>query len=428
MSRNRIEKPLDIGPTSTENGAIHSAFMRSIDDIRQMVRLVVASLVLALLLGSGAAPLAMSQPADESIGVQTPDRFDRTTFQVTLYQNGSAKWAILYRTPLANDTEQQQFEEFAREFEQSEQPLYQNFVEQSTLLTQYGTNVTGRNMSATNYDRSATVDPLQNTGTVRMSFRWRNFAVVEGDAVVVSDVFDGGFYIGPSQSFVFERGPELAFADVQPAPASQSAPDSLENSESVTWNGEQSFNDRRPYVELQPRETGQSTSAEQRTTADDDTPAEAAGGPSWMLPAAIVGLIVVAGGVAAWRSGALGGVLGTDDDEPPAPTASATGGTEQPSTASSGDAMADTDDEPAVPDEELLTDSDRVRKLLEENGGRMKQVDIVDSTDWSKSKVSMLLSDMEDDGDISKLRVGRENIISLAGQEPDAAGSPFDDE
>ena len=395
-----------------------------------MVRLVVASLVLALLLGSGAAPLAMSQPADESIGVQTPDRFDRTTFQVTLYQNGSAKWAILYRTPLANDTEQQQFEEFAREFEQSEQPLYQNFVEQSTLLTQYGTNVTGRNMSATNYDRSATVDPLQNTGTVRMSFRWRNFAVVEGDAVVVSDVFDGGFYIGPSQSFVFERGPELAFADVQPAPASQSAPDSLENSESVTWNGEQSFNDRRPYVELQPRETGQSASAEQRTTADDDTPAEAAGGPSWMLPAAIVGLIVVAGGVAAWRSGALGGVLGTDDDEPPAATASATGGTEQPSTTSSGDAMADTDtpDEPAVPDEELLTDSDRVRKLLEENGGRMKQVDIVDSTDWSKSKVSMLLSDMEDDGDISKLRVGRENIISLAGQEPDAAGSPFDDE
>ncbi len=396
-----------------------------------MVRLVVASLVLALLLGSGAAPLAMSQPADESVGVQTPDRFDRTTFQVTLYQNGSAKWAIVHRTPLANDTEQQQFEEFAREFEQSEQPLYQNFVEQSTLLTQYGTNVTGRNMSATNYDRSATVDPLQNTGTVRMSFRWRNFAVVEGDAVVVSDVFDGGFYIGPSQSFVFERGPELAFADVQPAPASQSAPDSLENSESVTWNGEQSFNDRRPYVELQPRETGQSAGAEQRTTADDDTPAEAAGGPSWLLPAAVVGLIVVAGGVAAWRSGALGGRLGTDDDdEPPAPTPSATGSTEQPSTAASGDATADTDtpDEPAVPDEELLTDSDRVRKLLEENGGRMKQVDIVDSTDWSKSKVSMLLSDMEDDGDISKLRVGRENIISLAGQEPDAAGSPFDDE
>jgi hypothetical protein len=40
----------------------------------------------------------------------------------------------------------------------------------------------------------------------------------------------------------------------------------------------------------------------------------------------------------------------------------------------------------------------------------------------------MLLSDMEDDEHISKLRVGRENIISLKGHEPDAAGSPFDDE
>ncbi|GCF12296.1 hypothetical protein Harman_02310 [Haloarcula mannanilytica] len=395
-----------------------------------MVRLVVASLVLVLVLGSGAAPLAVSQPTDESVGVQTPDGFDRSTFQVTLYQNGSARWAIIHRTPLENDTEQQQFEEFAQNFEQSEQPLYQNFVEQSTALTQYGTNVTDRDMSATDYQRSASVDPLQNTGTVTMSFRWRNFAVVEGDSVVVSDVFDGGFYIGQSQSFVFERGPGLKFADVDPTPDSQSAPDSIANSESVTWNGEQSFNDRRPYVELTPRETGQGAETEGGTTVAADAPGEAGGGPSWMLPAVVILVAIVAGGAAAWRSGALAGVLGTDDDEPPASAPSVAGGTEQSSTAAPDDTAAGTDTpaEPAVPDEELLTDSDRVRKLLEENGGRMKQVDIVDNTDWSKSKVSMLLSDMEEEGDISKLRVGRENIISLAGQEPDAAGSPFDDE
>ena len=58
----------------------------------------------------------------------------------------------------------------------------------------------------------------------------------------------------------------------------------------------------------------------------------------------------------------------------------------------------------------------------------MKQAKIVDETGWSKSKVSMLLSEMEDDGDISKLRMGRENIISLSGSEPEAAGSPFEDE
>jgi uncharacterized membrane protein len=58
----------------------------------------------------------------------------------------------------------------------------------------------------------------------------------------------------------------------------------------------------------------------------------------------------------------------------------------------------------------------------------MKQVEIVERTDWSKSKVSMLLSDIEEDGEITKLRVGRENIVSLSGEEPDAASSPFEDE
>jgi len=76
---------------------------------------------------------------------------------------------------------------------------------------------------------------------------------------------------------------------------------------------------------------------------------------------------------------------------------------------------------------EELSDEEEVLRLLEENGGRMKQVNIVENTDWSKSKVSMLLSDMEEDDEISKLRVGRENIISLAGEEPDAAGSPFEE-
>jgi uncharacterized membrane protein len=84
--------------------------------------------------------------------------------------------------------------------------------------------------------------------------------------------------------------------------------------------------------------------------------------------------------------------------------------------------------EPSEPAEEDLSDRELVLGILDENDGRMKQARIVDGTDWSKSKVSMVLSEMEDDGEISKLRVGRENIISVEGSEPEAAGSPFDDE
>ncbi len=77
---------------------------------------------------------------------------------------------------------------------------------------------------------------------------------------------------------------------------------------------------------------------------------------------------------------------------------------------------------------EPASDEDRVVRLLRDHGGRMKQTRIVEQTDWSKSKVSMLLSDMEEQGLVTKLRVGRENLVSLPGEEPEAAGPSFDEE
>lgn len=74
-----------------------------------------------------------------------------------------------------------------------------------------------------------------------------------------------------------------------------------------------------------------------------------------------------------------------------------------------------------------LTNEDRVRLLLEERGGRIRQSAIVDETDWSKSTVSRVLSRMEEEGQISKINVGRGNIITLPGREPERAKPPFDD-
>ncbi len=81
---------------------------------------------------------------------------------------------------------------------------------------------------------------------------------------------------------------------------------------------------------------------------------------------------------------------------------------------------ADTDSE----GEEFLTDREKVRRLISENGGRMKQSEIVDSVSWSKAKVSRLLADLEEDGQVTKLRLGRENLVCLSGHEPSASKSP----
>jgi len=369
-----------------------------------MSRAVAVAAVVLVVASFGAGPtLAQSQQN----GLQTPDGFDTTTFRLTVYGNGSATWTIEHHQPLANRSEVEQFETYAQEFETNETPLYANFVEDATLLTRLGANETGRNMSARTFRRSASVDPAQSQGTVRMSFLWTNLGRTDANRVVVSDVFDGGFYVGAGQRMVVERGPGLAFSTVEPTPDLRSAPDSLATSESLTWVGEQSFNDSRPYVALAPQSAvdGQSGTATGNVSVGDTA--------DFVIPVAAFALLAVLfAAVVAWRTGAVAAVSNSGGED--------------------GGAAAETatspEPEPAVDEQELLSDDDRVIKLLEDNGGRMRQVDIVESTEWSKSKVSMLLSEMEEDGAISKLRVGRENIISLVGQEPDAAGSPFDEE
>jgi hypothetical protein len=77
---------------------------------------------------------------------------------------------------------------------------------------------------------------------------------------------------------------------------------------------------------------------------------------------------------------------------------------------------------------EPLTDENRIRQLLDESEGRLRQSEIVAETGWSKSKVSRLLSRMEDDGQITKITVGRENLITRPGDEPKHAGSAFEDQ
>lgn len=74
--------------------------------------------------------------------------------------------------------------------------------------------------------------------------------------------------------------------------------------------------------------------------------------------------------------------------------------------------------------EEFMTDREKVCNLISENGGRMKQSRIVDSVDWSKAKVSRLLAELEEDDQITKLRLGRENLVCLPGHEPTASKSP----
>lgn len=394
-----------------------------------MKRLLAVGLVL-LTLGScvgialGAGPNSVGE---RSHAISTAQNFDRVQFRISTYENGSARWTFQYQRTLENDTERQQFEEFAAHFNHNETELYTNFRSQVRSLAKAGANATGRDMEAIAFARRAEVGGLdQNLGVVRMSFVWTNFAARQDGRLVIGDVFEGGLYIGPNQSLVIEAGDGIVFAEALPEPDSISSGSSLAESESITWEGEQEFADHRPRVVFEPapentttgtgstptlEPAGTDTGTDTRTTA----PPGESGGDFWPMVGAAFLLVVGLVAALLWygtddfdpRAGSLFSPGDDGSDGPPA-------GGEQPSPLS-------------VPEEELLTDEARVLQLLEENGGRMKQVKIVEETGWSKSKVSMLLSEMADEGEISKLRMGRENIISLDGHEPDAARSPYEE-
>ena len=405
---------------------------------------VVGLVILASVVGLGLSGIPPAGAEDPSSLAQTePEGFDDTVFEIRLFSNGDARWTVVHSRPLENETDVDEFETFAEQFRTEELDAYQQFQVRAARLTAQGSNVTDREMTATEFQRDAYVDELgQRSAVVEMSFRWTNFAPVDNGTVVVGDLFAGGFAITDGQRLRLSTEDGLAFSSVSPEPDSVTVEDDLTASSSVTWFGERQFADNRPRAELVPPaqlesgaddsttdgSTGDGTGDGETTdgtgdtaqTGDDDSSADTPGTDEnasgmGMAPFAVGGILVLLG---------LGGGLAlyatrTDEttaDEPAPEMPETTESTASPETG------------PAPTEEELLTDEDRVLNLLEDHDGRMKQVDIVEQTDWSKSKVSMLLSDMEEEGDITKLRVGRENIISLAGEEPDAAGSPFDEE
>ncbi len=375
---------------------------------------------------------ATTTVADESIASDSQD-FDTTTFQITVHENGSATWTFQHeqRFDAENESEEREaFEEFAEEFEEEETGLYERFVTQAQRMTDSGAETTDRKMEATGFNRSATVDDRFGTrGIVEMSFTWNGFAEVEDGTVEVGDVFEQ-MYIGSDQSIVIIAGDGLTFDRIGPEDGAQPSHNTLENADSVQWQGEQQFLDGNPravfVTDGSGGENDETGSAVSPITNGDDA----------ALYLALGALLVLGiGGAAVWyrrrNSGSeTDGHTATDAGATAQSNVTSAEQTDLDATASSAGESHDEDSTNGaspLANEELLTDEDRVIKLIRENGGRMKQVNIVEETGWSKSKVSMLLSDMEEEGTISKLRVGRENIISLEGFEPEATKSPFEE-
>jgi hypothetical protein len=406
-------------------------FARSTRDptcMRNLPRALLVSLFALLLVGGVAAPIAGAAAATPSSSAsettatpvaQIDSEFNPNTatrIRIEPTPDRDARWEVSVRYALADETEVGAFETAGERFLDGEvgpdPSLFEGFAREASR------NV-DRTMRIESVDREVIVhddpsgfdvadDETAAVGELRLTFVWTEFLEVDGENLVLGDALttpEGTWLrsLGEGQTL------EVATPERYTVTGTPGATVPLRDN-AVIIEGPRTFGeDERVAVVY--ASTG-------------------AVGPPWeMLAAAIVvAALLIAGSVVGYRrrGGGTGAATNGNGEDRRGETDAGidpNGGAGAPLD-TDPDGASDAAAESASEDDlSLLSDEERVERLLGDNGGRMRQADIVAETGWSDAKVSQLLSEMADEGRVEKLRLGRENLISL----PDEDGAGGDD-
>jgi hypothetical protein len=385
---------------------------------RALSLVVVLALVVALPVGAAASGGSGGQSS------ATPTADQRSVhMDVQLLASGDARWTVSTYVPLDGEANRDAFETLGQRYVNGtadvevDADLFRRRVAAAE-------SASGRSMAIPDdsVERNWTIE--QGTGVLVLQFTWEQFARADDDRFVVDDAFEteDGTWLPR-----LERGQQLVVRPPSGVGFVETPRGKGVTNGTLRWEGPVTFGG--DYFRIVYRTDDDPTTV--RTTAmtpttPPDTPSEAPPSQPPMMAFLLVALLG-GGGLAAylWMRRDRGGAVPAPDEETPAEEV-AGGGTDA-TVEAGGDEPLDEkpsagDDGPAEPtpeapfagvDVEMLSDEERVLRLLDANGGRMKQAQIVKDTGWSNAKVSQLLSRMEDDDAIDKLRIGRENLISM---------------
>ncbi|ELZ79225.1 hypothetical protein C454_13058 [Haloferax gibbonsii ATCC 33959] len=408
---------------------------------------VFAVLCAALCVLAVVAPTAAAQegsasgPGVEPL-VQQGVEPDSTRIVVEVSESGDARWEIQYWTRLDDENTTDAFQSLRDDVRANPDDYTSAFAERIASTVGAAENATGREMAATNVSVSAETRSLPDSfGVVSYSFEWSNFAAVDGDRLVVGDAIEG-FFLDSSSRLILSWPDEYDATTVEPA-----GDETREHT--VIWRGSQTeFVSGEPNVVLERGAGGSGTTAT-ATPTDSATPvADDDPFPTTTALVALVLVVLVGAGALYLRSrGALGG---GDGDSGGANAAGAAGSTDagastDSATASAGEADSaaaddaataaasagagadEADDDSAAGDEdgepspppELLSNEERVLRLIESRGGRIKQQEVAGALDWTDAKTSKVVRGMRDEGTIEGFRLGRENVLRLPEDDAD---------
>ncbi|MFC7133098.1 MULTISPECIES: DUF7345 domain-containing protein [Salinibaculum] len=368
---------------------------------------VLAVVVLAALSGAVAA---FDSDALTQVDVET----DSTTLNVDVGADGNASWEVVYRIQLDDENRTAAFEDLAQDVASDPATYRGTFRDRMERTVAAAENATGREMSVRNVsvETRRESQPQGEYGLLVYRFAWTDFAAVDGDTVEVGDAID---------QFFLDGGTTLSVSWPADYAAESVSPDAdVTNENEVVWQGQRDFDAGQPRVVLVPEDqAGSGGGAGDGGDGADGGDGTTGDGTSLQFVLLLaLGAMLVASAV--WlfvRESGMSTPLDGDDGTAGAAPAEDSG--DAPDTGA--------DDEPDGPPAELLSNEERVLRLLEDSGGRMKQKAVAEQLDWTAAKTSQVVGDLRDEDKLDSFRLGRENVLTLPDVELEPSG-PDDEE
>ncbi|WP_411715040.1 helix-turn-helix transcriptional regulator [Natronomonas sp.] len=332
--------------------------------------LLVALFSIALL---GTVPVATAT-AGTTQGDLDPDD---VLLSISLAEDGDAEWAIEYRVRLDSEEDETAFEEYRADLESTPETYRERLHNRMNATAEDASNATGREMAIRDVSVDASRENLpQEYGVVTYTFEWTNFAAVDGDRLVAGDAVDS-LFLDNETELLIEWPNGYALVGVRP-----DSDDVRENA--VLWEGPKRFASGEPRLEVAPE-------------SDVDEGGEPTGESGSRLPLVGIALLVVA------LLGSVGILIRRDIG---------------PFGGDGGETASTVDDEATPPPTagDLRSNEEQVLRLIEEQGGRMKQADVAEELGWTAAKTSQVTTQLREDGTLDAFRLGRENVLELPGE------------
>jgi len=360
-------------------------------------------LILMILLGQ----IAVAQTISTSQTVTTID----------IQENGTAFWTVEEHQPFTTQSELNEWN--FRMNENNTNRSVKNiaeFEDKINVSLDIAKNYSNRSMSIENfnfsYDMAGTLPSAY--GIIRYSFEWNNFSRINSTEISIGDVFSEELLGVPSLKNVivitFPEGYELKNSTPKP---------DKEDENRLIWDGTM----YRTFIKGEP-----SLVLSRIVVAKETLPVVQDIWPNILPLLALV--ILISGGIFIFRikKRPIRKRLNDTDINGPKISESKSETTaenieliekKESQTEVENNEEDDTEIAPNTVDltpeylREILSDEEMIEKYLVKIGGQAYQSEIVKESGLSKSKISIVLAKMKEEGRILKIRKGKENIIRL---------------